>query len=191
MPAQEVECPKCKAALPEQPAAAAALEDCPSCSLKLRLLTFPALFRPVAGGSQGPAAVTEGEATCFHHDQKRAVSHCDECGKFLCQLCDVLVEDRHFCPQCVQAGMTKGKLRQLERGRARHDQVMLALAFLGVLFWMLPLLPLAVLVMGVLKWKAPVSRVYRTHVRMGVAMVLAGVELLGGGAFWIAAWLNV
>lgn len=187
MRAREVECPKCKAVLPDQPSAAAALEECPSCALKLKLHTFPALFRPLPAGLRGATALTEGEATCFHHEQKRAVTACDECGKFLCQLCDVPVGEQHFCPQCVEAGMTRGRLKQLERGRPRHDLVMLSITVLSLLFWVIPLLPLAVLVIGCWKWKAPRSLVHRTRLRMVIAMVIAALELAGGTVFWVAA----
>ncbi|HAV61889.1 MAG TPA: hypothetical protein DCY13_05950 [Verrucomicrobiales bacterium] len=190
MPARQVECPKCRTALPDQPAAAGLLTECPSCSLTLRLHTFPALFRTPEMGGRGTAAITAGEATCFHHEQKRAVATCEECGKFLCQLCDVTVEEAHFCPQCLQLGVTRGSLRQLERGRARHDQVMLGIVLLSFLFWAVPLLPLAALILGLLKWKAPVSMVHRTHLRMGITMSLALVQFLGGTAFWIAVWMG-
>jgi hypothetical protein len=172
-----LECPSCRLPLPDGFDVAPTVERCDSCGTRLRFATFPALFR-------------SGEATCFHHEQKRAVTTCDACGKFLCQLCDVEVPNGHFCTHCFEAGARKGSLPEFERARTRYDKVVWSLVLLSLLFWFLsPLLPLAAIILGVVKRKAPPSLVHRSRLRLNLALAVAALEFLGGCAFWISVWV--
>lgn len=128
----------------------------------------------------------EGEATCFYHAKKRAQVPCDECGRFLCAVCDLEVNGRHLCPQCLETGAKKGKVQSLERGRFRWDQVISTLLVLPLIScgFLLPLTSLAALVLVVWKWKSPPSLVHNTRLSLIVCGVLALIEFIGGCAFW-------
>src|SRR5438874_13754528 len=75
----------------------------------------------------------EGEAGCFYHPQKRAIIPCAACGRFLCALCDVELNDEHLCPVCLETGRKKGKLTQLETKRTLYDSSALILSVLPII----------------------------------------------------------
>jgi len=138
-------------------------------------------------------AVAAGEATCFHHDQKRAVATCDACGKFLCPLCDVEVGSAHFCTGCFALGARKGGIPEFERSRLRFDRVVWTLVLVSLLIWPLtlfPVIPLAALVIGFLQRNAPPSLAARRRLRMTIAMAIAALQLVGACLFWAAMWAS-
>lgn len=185
-----LECPSCHAPLPDGLDVAPTIERCGACNTRLRVATFPAFFQPPPEAQPGQSAIEDGEATCFHHDQKRAVATCDACGKFLCQLCDVELPTGHFCTQCFEQGARKGKIAEVERSRPRYDTVVLMLALLGLFLWTIPLVPLGAFIFGIVKRKAPPSLVHRSRVRLYLGLTLAVIEFIGGCAFWIAIWAS-
>ena len=102
-------CPKCKTPLREDMLNREQLAPCPACAAPLQVQIFPALFRPLQMGRSGESLVLETESSCFFHPQKKAVVHCEGCGRFLCGLCDCELHGQHFCPQCLETGKKKGK----------------------------------------------------------------------------------
>src|SRR5437660_8891376 len=133
MRSQLISCPKCNTELPEfffnhgEPA------RCPGCNSLVQVEVFPALFRQIAEGKSPETILVEGEASCFYHPQKRATIPCAICGRFLCALCDVELNDQHLCPGCLDTGRKKGKLVQLETRRTLHDSSALALSIVPVI----------------------------------------------------------
>ena len=97
-----VQCPQCHGRTEIAPAAATAAAQplvCGHCQTTAMVEVFPALVRgrqPVRLG----VATGGDEAACFFHAEKRAEAACDQCGRYVCALCDVEVGDRHFCPYC-------------------------------------------------------------------------------------------
>lgn len=177
-----VSCPKCRTHLLEGMFNQPDLAPCPSCGVPLHVEVFPALFRPIRLGETAQAVLVEGESSCFFHPQKKAVRPCDGCGRFLCALCDCELHDRHFCPACLEAGRSKGKIQNLENQRMRYDNVALSLAILPVLAYYLTFItaPMALYV-AIRYWKAPRSLVTRSSTRFFIAI---GIALLQVGA-WI------
>ncbi len=162
-----------------------ALKRCPDCQRWTSVIAFPALTRPAALGSTGETIVTEGEAACFYHPQKRAVVPCGFCGRFLCGLCDVELNGQHLCPSCLQSGARKGKLQALERRRVLYDDIACSLAVWPLLpfLWILtPATAPAALFMAIRYWKTPTSMVPRTKARFIVAIALSSLQILG----WVA-----
>src|SRR5262245_9590695 len=98
-----VTCGKCLKPLPAAVLNSAGPAHCPTCRVPLHALVFPALFRPVARGEIGERLVSEGEASCYYHPQKKAVLPCSRCGRFLCALCDVDLNGEHLCPSCLES----------------------------------------------------------------------------------------
>src|SRR5688572_25118384 len=93
-------CSKCATPLPLEYLNAPDLQPCTSCGAEVRAEIYPAFFRETAVGSAGEVLVVDSEASCFYHLQKRASVVCGSCGRFLCALCDVELEGKHFCPDC-------------------------------------------------------------------------------------------
>ena len=181
-------CPKCKAPLGEGAVNRADLTPCPSCATPLQVQVFPALFRRTETGPNPEALMVEGESSCFYHPQKKAVVPCEGCGRFLCALCDCLLQGRHFCPGCLDSGKKKGKIKSIETDRTLYDSIALGVALLPLLiFWLTIITAPMALYMGIRYWNAPRSIVHRTRIRLVFAIIFASLEIAG----WIVGILFV
>lgn len=181
-----VVCPSCQHSLPGRFCNTPAPLPCPACDVPVLIEIFPAFFKQTAGGQSGETIIEEGVSSCFYHEQKKAVVHCDGCGRFLCALCDLELNGQHYCPACLETGKKKGKMPQLENRRTLYDGAALSLVLLPLLF--LPVVivtaPLAVYY-AILSRFRPSSIVPRTRWRSYVALVLGPVEFFGCIAlFW-------
>ncbi|MGB8355533.1 MAG: hypothetical protein WCD79_16665 [Chthoniobacteraceae bacterium] len=146
---------------------------------------FPALFRPLGVGSTGEAVASAEEAACFYHPQKRALVPCDSCGRFLCALCDVELNGQHLCPNCLQTGRKKGKLRNLENERVRYDRLALTTSLAPLLLWPVTLItaPIAIF-LSIRHWNSPSSLVHGyTRLRFVLAILISLAEIGGWVAF--------
>lgn len=181
-----VNCTKCDGPLPWQLFNTRELANCPSCGAGIRVDAFPALFEPPARGEGGETLLVDDQSSCFYHPEKKAAVPCDNCGRFLCALCDVELGDRHLCPQCVETGATKGKLERLQNRRVLYDEIALTLAIVPLLFFFVTLVtaPIALFI-AIRYWRAPSSLVPRTKVRFIAAIVLAGLQVLGWAIFFV------
>ena len=181
-------CPKCKIALRENVINRGQLAPCPGCASALQVEVFPALFRPIQTGQSGEAVLIETESSCFYHLQKKAVVHCEGCGRFLCALCDCVLHGQHFCPQCLETGKKKGKIKSIENERTLYDSIALGLAVVPLLLIYVTFLtaPIALYV-AIRYWKAPRSIVHRSRIRLVLAMIFASLQIIG----WVAVIIAV
>jgi hypothetical protein len=164
--------------LPESAINAGQIEKCPACPAQVEAILFPAVFKKPDSGKPGETILVEGEASCFYHPQKRASIPCASCGRFLCSLCDVELNNQHICPVCLQSGQKKGKLTDLEQRRTLYDSLALHISFLPFL-----ITAPAAIIMAIYAWKKPLSLVRRTRIRIYTALFL--------GVAQIAAWIIV
>lgn len=179
-------CPKCRVALAADHLREATFVDCFGCGTPLRAIAFPALTRPVRETAANTAAA-EGESSCFFHASRPAQTACDQCGRFICALCEVEVEAKKLCPTCLTQGRATGGLSQLETTRARWDHRCLLLALVPLLFWPITLVTApATLFLAFRFWKAPGSLVNPTRWRFVVAGLLALLQVLGWGLLAIS-----
>jgi hypothetical protein len=175
-----VHCPKCRWQLTEGIFNRQDLVSCPSCQTPLEVEIFPAFFRRIGPGQNAEALVVESESSCFFHPEKKAVIPCAGCGRFLCALCDCELHGQHFCPACLEAGRTKGKIKSLENQRTLHDNIALALVLYPVLFWPLTLFTApAAIFLSIRHWNSPRSIVRQTKIRFVLAILIGGLELTG------------
>ncbi len=174
-----IDCPKCKTQLPGD-LLSGGLVNCYSCDLELQVQAFPALFRKIELGQAGEAVVVATDATCFYHPQKRAAVPCDGCGRFLCGLCDLLFNERHLCPQCLESGSKKGRLKNLQNRRVLYDNIALSAAVFPLLVFYLTCItaPIA-LYYSIRYWNAPGSLVPRSKVRFVLAGLVASLQITG------------
>ena len=181
-----LQCPKCRAWLLEGTFNQPDWTPCPACGAPLEIEVFPALFRKIASGPSAETILVEGESSCFYHPQKKAVRPCDGCGRFLCALCDCEFQGRHFCPSCLEAGRTKGKIAQLENQRTRYDNIALALAVLPffVFYFTLITAPMALFV-AIRYWKSPASLTGQSRTRFVIAILVALLQLAGWTIFFV------
>jgi hypothetical protein len=164
-------CGNCGAPLSTAIINARELTRCPECRTLARAYVFPASQRPAETGQTGAALLVAGESSCFYHPAKKAVIPCDECGRFLCGLCDVELAGRHYCPQCLEAVKRRGSVVELEDHRVLYDSMALFFAVLGLFICALTA-PFAIYI-AVRHWKSPLSLIPRTRWRFVVALVVA------------------
>jgi len=175
-----VQCPKCHAALPEGIFNQPELSPCPACDSPLRVEIYPAFFRKINPGQSGEPILTDGESSCYYHPQKKAVLPCDGCGRFLCSLCDCELSGQHFCPTCLEAGKTKGKIKNLENQRTLYDSIALTLAIYPMLIFYFTIITAPMtLYMAIRYWKSPMGLVRRSKARFVVAIIIALLQIAG------------
>lgn len=150
---------------------------CGGCGRNVSVSVFPAIDVQIVGSA--PEALRgESEASCFYHPQSRAAKVCDECGRFLCALCDLEVEGRHICPRCFETGVGSHKIQTAEPQRIMYDSVALALATLPfLLVWPAVIAAPWSLFIVVTRWNAPSSVVPRTKIRFMLAAIFALAEI--------------
>jgi hypothetical protein len=182
-----VQCPACQAWLLEGVFNQPQMSPCPACGVPLQVEAFPALFRGQNTGRSGETIIIEGESSCFYHPQKKAVVPCQGCGRFLCALCDCELNGQHFCPACLDAGKTRGKIKSLENQRTLYDSIALSLAVYPLLIFYFTLVtaPMSLFV-AFWYWNAPRSIVRRTKIRYVAAIILASMQIAGWGALFVA-----
>ena len=93
------QCPRCRAALPEE------LHDganvCLTClgDFEARVFHPPQRSaRVLQLAHSGP----EGGVSCANHARNAAVAACDRCGLLICSLCQLDVEGGKLCPSCFE-----------------------------------------------------------------------------------------
>jgi hypothetical protein len=154
------------------------------------VMTFPRLFDPVEEGLPPAVLLHGGEASCFYHADKEASAVCDHCGRFICSLCDMQMDDRHLCPSCLASGAKKETIKDVQRSRTRYDNVALGAAIGSVLTVGTIVMPLflapATLFIVIKYWNKPVSLVHSGRVRFVLAFLLASAQI-GLGAWAIIA----
>jgi hypothetical protein len=150
---------------------------CGGCGQSVCVAVFPAIDSKSVGAA--PEALQgETEASCYYHPQSRAATVCEECGRFLCALCDLEVEGRHLCPRCFESGVGSHKIQTAEPRRPMYDSTALALATLPFLMiWPALIAAPWALVIVFTRWNAPSSVVPRTKVRFILAALFAIAEI--------------
>jgi hypothetical protein len=163
---------------------------CRNCGQTVRVWVFPAIDRTTAGVA--PETLQgETEASCFYHPQSRAAQVCEDCGRFLCALCDLEVEGRHICPRCFETGVSEHKIQTAEPRRVMYDNMALALSTVPfLLIWPALIAAPWSLVLIFTRWNAPSSVVPRTKIRFLLAALFALAEL-GFIAFVIYMMITV
>ncbi len=178
-------CPKCKAALDGIGDDGEGL--CGACATELEYVVFPAArrARPVARAVRS----VEGDAACFFHAANQAASVCDDCGRYLCAVCEVPgVDDRRLCPPCVSAGRKRTVQKADEI--VAYDSLAITLVLLPILFWPVTLLTApAAIVLAIIGWKKPRSLVRRGTARLLIAIILALLQIGGWVALFVSLWL--
>jgi len=172
-----IPCPNCLHAIPGEYWNDRQETTCRGCGERVAVHVFPAFNR----GREVAAAASvqaEGESSCFYHPTNRAAAACDGCGRFLCTLCDLDVDDRHLCPSCLERGVKAKKAGSLESSRTQYDAAALHLVTWPVITLWLPLFTApAALYLTIRHWNTPMSILPRTRARLWIALLLALLEI--------------
>lgn len=167
----QITCDACSGTIPEESFNSGPVH-CKHCGVFIRADVFPALVRPPEVHSGN--SVIENEASCFFHDQKKAVVPCGSCGRFLCSLCDIEFEGGHICPTCLSSGQKKHKFKNMENKRVLYDNIALSITILPSVFWFITFFTAPLALYFVIRyWKAPSSIIPRSKIRFICAAVFA------------------
>ena len=181
-------CPKCRSDLGEETAQPGVTMSCPSCSRPVETLVFPAYHRPASVANPVEAVVAEEDAGCFYHPQSRARQVCDICGRFLCGLCDVELQERHVCPGCVGSKRGKSHISHLDGDRLLYGGMALLIAVVpAVVLWPVTVItgPLAVFV-AIYGWNKPQSLTGARRFSFVLAIIIGLAEIILCGLFFAA-----
>ena len=160
---------------------------CSNCRAPLSVLVFPA-FLPKTASAAASALLEEGEASCFYHPSKRAVVPCDQCGRFLCSLCQVEFLGQNWCPGCIEIRRQKGQLAALDARRPLYDNMVLSLAFFpALLIWPTIITAPMSLYLSLKYWRAPSSILPRTKIRFWIATLFAALLIVAW--IWLVLYL--
>lgn len=181
-----IACPTCRTIQSPDAINSGALFRCANCNAKMRADLFPAFFRPMEPGLAGQSVMEQGQAECYNHPGRQAKVACGQCGRLLCELCEVELQGRSLCFSCLKSSREKQTEVSLENQRTLYDSIALALALLPIPFVFPTLLtaPSAIYV-ALRYWKRPSSILPRSHWRNILAVVLAGAQVLGWIIFLI------
>lgn len=177
---QLITCTKCNIPLPKQSYNTFDLSDCPSCNALIRVDVFPALLREQKTDQAGADELFDNESGCFFHPQKKAVTPCAICGRFLCSMCDIDFNGQHVCPACIDTGKKKKKLKNLETHRTLYDNISLVLATIPLLIFYITFITAPIsLFIALRHWKSPSSIIPRTKVRFILAIFFSALQITG------------
>src|SRR5579863_3173557 len=139
MTAAALHCAECKWPLPPESWNREYGVACPGCGTRVQVTVFPAIERMPSGALPEPLQ-DPSEASCFYHPLSRASSPCEECGRFLCRLCELSGDGRRLCPGCFQSALQERRINEFDAKRTMYDSIALLLATLPALFIWPPLL---------------------------------------------------
>ena len=184
-------CGACRASMAVPGAPGAGIEACPVCHTPSWTWRFPAFYQ-ARDANAGLPLLDEGESSCMNHPQKRAVSVCDGCGKFLCALCEVDWNGENLCPACIRHRTTSVEADAYQREYIHYDVIALGVVVLCVPLWVFGgLLAPVALFMGWRFWRKPLRPVPHTRAFLIVAIVLAMLIIIAWMAFALFMFLNL
>jgi hypothetical protein len=184
MPAN-LTCPRCSESLPVDLFASGLPGQCPACHSQVEAYIFPEFYREP--GSRPAIRLAESrQAVCYFHSQYRAMSPCDNCGRFLCEICAISVGSRQLCAECLSKLRKQRDEDGLVQYAALFDNVALFLVTAPVIiffFWFLTILSAPVsLFLSFYYWSRQWNLLPRSRFRYGLA-ILFSLLLIGLWAF--------
>jgi hypothetical protein len=183
-------CKKCTETFPINTLNVGELSSCTVCGTPFQALVFPAILRR-NDTSSSELVQADTDASCFYHSTKKASVVCDGCGLFICSLCDVELHKKHFCPQCIEKGQDKGKIKSLEKRRVLYDDIAVALALYPLLIWPFTIVTAPTSIFVALRyWKAPGPIIKRTKIKFILAILFATLEIVAWGVFGVFLFTN-
>jgi hypothetical protein len=176
-------CPRCSESLPLDLFVAGQPGRCPTCHSQVEAYIFPQFHQDPASRCEIRLA-QEHEAVCYFHSRYRAKNPCDNCGRFLCEICAIQVGNRQLCPECLSQLRKQRNETGLVHYAALFDNVSLFLVTAPVLtlfFWFLTIFSAPVsLFLSFYYWPRQWNLLPRSRARFVLAILLSLLLI----AFW-------
>ena len=185
--ATHLNCPRCSEQIPVTPSSGDQTLTCPACRAEVEAIVFPA-FQSSLDSAPRIQLAHGPEAACYFHSRFRADTPCDDCGRFLCELCAISVGARRLCAECV----AKLRKEKGETGLIHHaalfDNTALFLLIAPVASIFLSFFTLisapAALILSFYYWSRQWTLLGRSRIRFVIAIV-SSILLLAGWALLI------
>ncbi|MBR9981410.1 MAG: hypothetical protein KFF50_10325 [Desulfatitalea sp.] len=175
-----IACPHCRTIQGADAVNTGHRAPCPECRSLLRVDVFNAYWGDEAPPGGAGIAQAHGLAECFYHPGQPASAPCAACGRLLCEVCQVSLEDRTICMACLQSGRDKRKIAALQNRHVRYDEIALHLAFWPALMILPTLLTApAAIYFAIRHWRTPSPVLPKRHLRALLATLLAGGQAGG------------
>ena len=147
---------------------------CPRCGSETIVAVFASLTSTPSDTGAGERLLVADQASCFYHPNKKAAIPCDNCGRFLCALCDVDFGGSHLCPACIEGRGDGESPGEMDTSRVLYDKLALFLAIIPTFFTQLLAIFLAIR-----HWSSPISIPRRGPLRWRwiLAVVIALLEI--------------
>ncbi len=153
-------------------------QPCYYCGHQVNAVVFPAFYESLEKGGSGETRASDAEAGCFYHPQKRAERVCASCGRFICELCSVNLDDNDICARCLEISVENKEYVMFENQRVLYDSIALQLSVLPAVFILPTILTApASAYLCVRYWKAPLSIIPRTKIRFILAFLISGAQI--------------
>ncbi|MCD4819927.1 MAG: hypothetical protein K8S23_14685 [Candidatus Cloacimonetes bacterium] len=177
-----VRCPNCQRELSTKIYGLGKNSVCSYCKEPVNWYIFPRYFSKTENNEIPENILIEGESACFYHSDKKAVVTCDQCGKFLCSLCDLELNDKHICPNCFNSGKKNKQNFVYEESRILYDDLALAIAFWPIFtFYFTILGSLISIFFAIRYWNVNSSVIEQNKSKKIIAIFLSLLEII----FWI------
>jgi hypothetical protein len=181
--AASLSCPHCSEPLPVNLFVPGPTGQCPACHSKVEAYIFPEFHRDSSSAS-GIHLAHQHEAVCYFHSRYRARTPCDNCGRFLCEICAIHVGSRELCPECLSQLRKQRNETGLIHYAALFDNVALFLVtapVVTVIFWFFTILAAPVsLFLSFYYWSRQWNLLPRTRFHFGAAIFFSVLLI----AFW-------
>jgi hypothetical protein len=176
-------CPQCKSPVDPAGIPDSSPVSCSYCNTLLEILIFPELRKRMENVQARKVSMPGAEASCFFHDDKVATHHCSQCGRFICDLCDLEIGSMHMCPLCVSTGKKRGKVKVLKHKAILYDKIAMALTLYPLLllftaYFTFMTAP-AGLYLVIRYWNKQETVIPRSKARFIIAGILGFVEIAG------------
>lgn len=167
-----VVCGNCSARIPPTGWNQEIALPCPLCARPVGVIVFPEALRTRPPAIPEPV-VTGEDAGCFDHPGNRAVAACEQCGRFVCAVCDIEAAGGHVCPSCFDRSLAPALVE-----RVNFDTIALALVTAPMLFCWVPILTTPIAVYLALRhWNDPSLVFPRSRWRLWLTLAIAALQL--------------
>ena len=151
---------------------------CPTCKNRIKLTLFPSFYSQEKSEQKVSDITNTEDASCFFHANKKANFICQQCGRFICNLCNVGTKTKPLCSACFNENLTQKKKVEYESSRILWDDIALVLAFWPIFTISFTLITApAAFFMVIFTWKKKTSIVPRSVTRKILALVLSSTQI--------------
>ena len=178
-------CPRCSEQLPLHLFVHGRAASCPACRSQIEAYIFPEFHRDPSS-RPGIHLAQEHEAVCYFHLRYRAMTPCDNCGRFLCEICAISVGRRQLCAECLAQLRKQRNETGLVHHAALFDNVALFLVaapVITLIFWFFTIFTAPIsLFLSFYYWSRQWSLLPRSRFRF-VVTILLSVLLISSWGF--------